>query len=239
MRYAVIFLLLGAGFATIGIRHGGQRWALLWPAASTLLVGAGYAGLGSRVFGKRRNGRYPIWAWVLHAPFLLMTLGIWYLQRWLIRENASDEVAPGIWVGRRPLCREIPPGVKWVVDLTAEFWIARRVCAGREYVCYPTLDAHVTSDAAFLEAVREIAALEGGLYIHCAQGHGRSAAVTAALMIIRGLAADVDEAERIMIAARPKVWLNKPQRDLVRRVTLQLSDASAPLPSRQIKKIPG
>jgi len=174
------------------------------------------------VFGKKRHGGYAIWAWILHGPYMVITLGIWHLLRITVPENAADEVAPGIWVGRRPFESEIAPGVKWVVDLTAEFWVARRVKAGREYVCYPTLDAHVTNEATFAEAVQHVAALEGTLYVHCAQGHGRSAALVAAVMIARGLAADVEEAERRMIEARPGVGLKAVQKALVKKVTPML-----------------
>jgi hypothetical protein len=160
----------------------------------------------------------------VHFWYLLITLFVWYVQRWWIVENAGDRVAPGVWVGRRPLGHEVPGTCRWVVDLTAEFWVARGVCGNGEgcergYVCRPVLDGHVADDRTFVETVREVAGLEGDVYVHCAQGHGRSAAVVAGVMIARGLAQDADEAERKMIESRAKVWLNGPQRALVRRVT--------------------
>src|SRR3569623_1658332 len=63
-----------------------------------------------------------------------------------------------------------------------------------------------------------VAALDGPRYVHCAQGHGRSAALVAAVLIARGLAADVDAAERQMTHARPRVGLKPVQRALVRRL---------------------
>ena len=226
MRYAVTFLILGPAFAVWALYLGGWGYVLLWPAVSATLVGIGYAGAGARVFGKRRDGRFPAWAWVIHAPYLLITWAVWHLQRAAIRESPVDQVAPGLWVGRRPLCHEVPPACRWIVDLTAELWTARGVCGdgngnaeARQYVCHPMLDGHVADDDSFVKTVREIAALEGELYVHCAQGHGRSAALAAALLIARGLAGDADEAERKMIESRARVWLNRRQRALVRRVT--------------------
>ena len=234
MRYAITFLILGAAFGGWAIHLGGWGYLLLWPALSATLVGIGYAGAGARVFGKRRDGRFAAWAWVIHLPYLLITLGVWYLQRWMIPENAVDQVAPGVWVGRRPLSHELPRGCRWVVDLTAELWMARGVCGNgngdgceRKYVCRPVLDGHVADDRTFVETVREVAALEGDVYVHCAQGHGRSAAVAAGLMIARGLADDADEAERMMMQSRAKIWLNGPQRALVRRVTPLLLEVRA------------
>jgi hypothetical protein len=58
----------------------------------------------------------------------------------------------------------------------------------------------------------------GTIYIHCAQGRGRSAALAAALLIARGMAANVDEAEAALSRARPSVRLNSAQRAWVARV---------------------
>jgi hypothetical protein len=233
VRYAVIFILLGVGFVAAAIHLGGWGYLLLWPAVGSLLVGLGYAGVGPRVLGKRSDGTFAAWAWLVHWPYLLITLGVWYVLRWMLPENPGDEVAPGIWVGRRPLCHEIPPGCVCVVDLTAEFWTARGVCGGngktvnRKYLCRPVMDGHVADDRTFVRTVREVAAMDGELYVHCAQGHGRSAALAAGLMIARGLANDVDEAERRMIASRAKVRLKASQRELVRRVTPELREGIA------------
>ena len=168
MRYALIFLCLASCLVIAAIQTGGWGWLLLWPAISVALIAAGYAWFGAGVFGKHRDGRYSWWAIALHWPYLLSTLFVWYFLRWAIAENPADEVAPGIWVARRPLHFEVPPGVRWVVDVTAEFWVASRVRGGRQYVCYPTLDGHVCDDAAFSAIVREVAELEGAILIHCA-----------------------------------------------------------------------
>lgn len=228
MRYAIVFGLLGAGSVTLAVQHGGWAWLLLWPGASALVVGAGYGAMGGCVFGKRRDGGYAWWAWGVHLPFLLITLLVWYVLRWWVKENAADEVGPGLWIGRRPLCHELPESVAWVVDLTAEFWPARGVCPGRGYRCYPTLDGHVTDVQEFLRCVREVAELDGPLFIHCAQGHGRSAALAAAILIARDLAADVEDAEQLMRKSRPKIGMERSQRELVRRITPALRDVAAP-----------
>lgn len=223
MRYAVLFLILAAGLLLAAVNQAGWCWLIAWPACSALVIAGGYAGLGSRVFGKRPTGEHAPWALALHLPYLLMTSIVWHVERIVMPENAADEVAPGLWVGRRPYHHEIPAGVRWVIDLTAEFGVARRVrSGGRDYLCWPTLDGHVCDDRTFVEAARRIAALEGGVYIHCAQGHGRSAALAAAVLILRGLANDLNEAQRMLVAARPKIALKASQRRLLARVMPEL-----------------
>ncbi len=221
MRFALTFLSLGIAFIVLAVQTAGWGWLMIWPGISAAIVGAGYAGIGAQVFGKRSDGRYATWALLTHLPYLLMTLGIWHLLRLALPENPADQIAPGIWVARRPLHFEIPPGVVWIIDVTAEFPVAARVAAGRRYLCYPTLDGHICDDAKFAASVREVANLDGGVLIHCAQGHGRSAALTAAVLIARGLADDVEAAQRLLIAARPKVALKPSQRATVRRFTAQ------------------
>jgi hypothetical protein len=216
MRYAFIFLTLGVCFIALAIQRGGWAWLLLWPGLSCMLVGTGYARLGAGVFGKRPDGCHALWAMMIHLPYLLITLAVWHLLRIALPENAADLIAPGIWVARRPLHFEIDPDVRWIVDVTAEFFVAAGVRAGRDYICYPTLDGHVCDAARFAQIVRDVAALEGGILIHCAQGHGRSAALAAALLIERGLVENLEDAERLLTAARPKARLKASQRVLVR-----------------------
>jgi hypothetical protein len=87
----------------------------------------------------------------------------------------------------------------------------------RRYVCLPTLDGTAPDAAALDELLRHAREETGPIYIHCAQGRGRSAALAAALLIARGAAANVDEAEATLRRARPSVRLNPAQRAWVAR----------------------
>src|SRR5262249_9069783 len=121
------------------------------------------------------------------------------------------EVAPGLWVSRRPRERELPPGTALVVDLCAEFPAQRAVCEGRAYVSIPTLDARAPEPHEIVAAVRAVVAAKGHAVIHCAHGHGRSATVAAAVLVHRGQAT-LDDVEAKLRAQRPRIGLNAHQR---------------------------
>lgn len=200
---------------------GGSAWWLLWPAASFLVVATAYlvpCRIGPRVFGKREDGTRAAWAVVVLLPYFVLSWLAWYASRRLTRSHVYDEVSPGVFLGRRPYCRELPAGVATVIDLTAEFPAARSIADGRRYVCVPTLDRMATPAEAMARLVDAAAEWPGMIYVHCASGHGRSAAVVVALLVARGLARDAAAAEEIVRRARPNVMLSSSQRAAVERV---------------------
>jgi protein-tyrosine phosphatase len=214
----VVFSVFGAYLVIIGILIGGAGWLLLWPGGSLLVVAAAYAGVGPSVFGKRSDGTMAWWAVALLLPYLGLTWVVWHLHRLLSKEDCCNEIAPGIWVGRRAFANELPANVGLVVDLTAEFFEPAGVVSRGSYLCLPTLDASVPRAKSFEELVQKIAAWEGSVYIHCAFGHSRSATVAAAVLITRGLARDAAQAQSLLKKARPRTGLNRVQRKLLTRV---------------------
>jgi protein-tyrosine phosphatase len=218
MKYVLTFGALAAYCFALAAYFGGPAWLLLWPGASSLLLAVAYAGLGPRVYGKRRDGRLSWWALLLLLPYLLLTWAAWHLMRLFSKEDCCNEVAPGLYVGRRALAHELPPGVSLVVDLTAEFPSPRGIAAGRDYLCLPTLDALAPDEGAVRALVAHVAARPGAVYIHCAAGHGRSATAAAAILLARGLASDVRGAEDVLRRARPRIRLLPAQRRLLERL---------------------
>jgi protein-tyrosine phosphatase len=218
MKYVVVFGLFAAYLLALAALLGGWAWLLAWPALSFALFAAAYAGLGAGVFAKRPTGALAWWSLLLMLPVVAVLWSLWHLKRLFDREPCCHEVAPGVWLGRRPLARELPPGVTLVVDLTAEMPPARGVRVGREYVALPTLDAYVPADAPFLALLDRLASHPGPIYLHCAAGHGRSATLAAALLLRRGLASDARQAEAMLRQARRRVGLTPAQRRFLQRL---------------------
>jgi hypothetical protein len=211
MIIALLFLSLSAAFLAWGVKLGGFAWLLLWPGLASGLVGAAYAFNRPAVTGKRADGSLPWPAILLYLPVLLGLWGRWHLLRAAKIEEPWVRVAPGLWLGRRPLAGELPPQAELVVDLTTEWHRAAgvRELPHRGLRC---LDGMPFRDEAGLaRLVEELADEPRGLYVHCAAGHGRSALVVAALMLRRGLADSPRDAEARLKALRPRVHITRAQ----------------------------
>ncbi len=113
---------------------------------------------------------------------------------------------------------EYPEGIESVVDLTSEFPESSRIRQGRNYRAFPILDGSPSTPAALERVVRAIMDLPGDVYIHCAEGHGRTALVATSLLLARGDARSAAEAVALVLERRPLARMNASQRKIVDEV---------------------
>jgi protein-tyrosine phosphatase len=108
------------------------------------------------------------------------------------------------------LGREIPLDIDHVIDLTCEFPRPKTL---REfsYHSFPILDGFVPSSAELQTWVANAAKLPGTIYIHCAEGHGRTGLFAAALLFELGQCASANDALQFVKSKRPLVRLGKRQ----------------------------
>ncbi len=217
LKYLLVLVLVGVAQIALASTSGKMAWLLYWSGLSWIVVGAAYGGLGAGIFGKRANERMALVNICLLLPYLFVTWFLWYMQQLLTKEPPYNEIAPGLWLGRRCLGKELPSGIELIVDMTSEFPEPPDLNSGRSYVCVPTLDASVPSDKAFAELVQTIVASPGPVYVHCALGHGRSVAVMTAVLVAKGNAATIEQAEQSVKQARPRTEINPVQRKLLQR----------------------
>lgn len=201
--------LIAALFVAIALWT--HAWFLLWPAAVLFAVPLVYLARAPRALGKRADGTIAWWGWLAWAPLFGYMRLLHELARSMTDEPVANQVAAGVWVGRRPRAHELPPGVAIVVDLCADLPEAPGVATGRTYLSIPTLDSTAPTPAQIARAVDAMLAAPGPAFIHCAFGHGRSATVAAALLVRRG-DATLDDVEAKMQAIRPRIGLNAVQR---------------------------
>lgn len=223
MALAVFLLSFSLGQIAVALEYGGWTWLLTWPALASLGLSVAYFAHRPGALGKRLSGTIAVWAWPLFLPYFAFAWLLWRTHRIITREDAWNEVAPGLFLGRRAEPRELPD-VPVVVDLTAEFVAPPAIRQLSGYRCLPTLDATAPDDERFLMLVNALASTPR-LFIHCAQGHGRSATLAAALLIRRGLAASPGQAEEQLKKKRPAVALKRVQRALLERLQDRLLSA--------------
>ncbi len=210
MKYGICFLALSGVLLFGALQRGGWYHAMVYPALSFAIVAIGYLGAGPRVFGKYSNGKRMWVASVLLQPYLLFTLATWHLVRMTSREPAVDRIDADLYLSRRLLTREVPETVNSVVDLTCEFTDPTFECSN--YFCFPMLDADCPSAEELHELAKRVLELPKPLLIHCAQGHGRTGLVAAAVLLASGKAATSAEAVALVKAVRPGIELNRVQR---------------------------
>lgn len=219
MRYAIPMLLFAAALCTAAFVYGGLAWLCLWPATSFLVVSCAYFLETPHWLGKRTDGTRSLWISILLLPYLWLTYALWRFDGLTVK-LAHAEVVPGLWIGRRPLPAALPEGVRLVVDLTSEFR-PPRYRDGVTVWCLPMLDGTPGTVAALVEAVRRVA-LEDGVFVHCAQGRGRSGLFVAGILMARGEAENADAAWRRITGVKPDARLNAKQRRMLRAVEAQL-----------------
>jgi len=213
-KYAFSFLLISALLVWLAIRHPWWSPWCVWGAFSFGYVSIAYMWIGPRALFKSREGRHPWWLRVLLAPFMFYTLVVWHVWRWLNPENATDRVGPDLILGRRQVGREFDAEVDYYVDLTSEFQDPPRLRQHPGYRCYPILDAMVPPEDKLAKWAAEVK--DGTVFIHCAQGHGRTGTFALALLLARGEVRTYDEGLAKLQAVRPKLNLNARQEAFMR-----------------------
>ncbi len=224
MKYGFAFTLLAALLAIYAARQGDWFWLLLWPSFSFALVGAAYLGFGTTIFGKQPTGLLSPTRTLMLAPFHVYVILVWHAVRHLSREPAWNRLTESLYIGRRLLSNERAEEFDHIVDLTCEF---NEPAAMREsgYISFPTLDGHTPSREELLRRVSLVADLEGTVYIHCAQGHGRTATLAVAYLLHEKNASSVDDAVDFLLQRRPAAHLNRAQRKLLDDVYGAIEDS--------------
>lgn len=218
MKYGICFTFLAVALLVKAIQGGVGYIALIYPAVTFAIVAIGYFGVGPRIFGKNLNGKRKWLSILMLLPYMLLTLMTWHLMRLVSRESATDQLSPDFILSRRLLSSEMPKSVKSVVDLTCELSEPRNNWQMERYLCFPILDASSPTPSELKALAIEILELPKPVLIHCAQGHGRTGLVAAAVLIVSGRATNATDAISMVQSARPGIELNRSQRSALESI---------------------
>ena len=125
----------------------------------------------------------------LLLPYLLYAWFIWHFLKPIRREASTCKLSEDVLMGRRLLPAEYPLDIASVVDLTCEFFAPKPVRERFEYLCVPVRDAGTPSIETLKSALDRFDRIPRPVYVHCAEGHGRTATSLAAFMLKSGAAA--------------------------------------------------
>ncbi|GIL73686.1 hypothetical protein Vretifemale_3819 [Volvox reticuliferus] len=133
-------------------------------------------------------------------------------QRLMSTEPLYNRVLPGWYIGGWPWSSsELPSDSPSVLDCTCELPRTHR----NRYFCLPVWDTQAPPSA-LIERGVVFALTERAqgksVYIHCAHGHGRSALLLIACLLEAGQVSSWEEGLALLKAVRPRVHLNRRQR---------------------------
>ena len=178
-------------------------------------------------------------------PFLSGNVLVWYIKHCFRKEDIANEVAAGLWVGRYPLAIKsgdkrflelIQKDLVCVVDLTVEFPLKTSFVGTAVYHSCPSLDRLMSTPTALAKLAVNLLALrrsssdgtKQAMYVHCANGHGRSALVAAMVLIMNNECNDFEHAKVVMRENRPGIKWQQHQ-EAVAKCSLLEAQASVKL----------
>jgi hypothetical protein len=216
--YGIFFLALAALCAYYGVLSGAPKWWLLWPGVTCLLLAEGYLGLGGKVLGKRSDGSIRWYMIPVAFPYFIYCWSKWLIMRLFTDEAAFDRILPYLYIGRFAFPRAIPANVRCIVDLAAEFPEPAKSRKERRYIGVPVLDGWIPTKKEFLSLLETLRTVEGPIYLHCAEGHGRSGTIAVGFLILIGEAVDTQEALDKLRGIRPRIRLESCQRQFLKQM---------------------
>lgn len=212
--FSVVFALLAFELVAGARVFGGIAWLALWPALALLIVALAHFVERPGAFGKVGH-RLSFVSSCLLLPYLAVQHAFWHLFRVISREPPFARLEDDILIGRRLLAHEYPRTLASIVDLTCEFSECLPRDTSLRYVNIPLLDGGSLEPAALDSALAPIHSLPRPLYVHCAQGHGRTCMIAVCLLIALRRASSVADSMARVRAVRPRARMNRRQRDSV------------------------
>lgn len=205
--YFIIFVLIRSiGFTLLAI-------PFLYASLVFLLVSiASHPQINLPILlGKNTDGSFPIWSMIMFSPFLLFVRMFSTLRRILSNEEPYSEICEGVYVGGWPSCLDqFPPKNPAIIDCTCEF-PRKSEFSKNGYLCIPTWDTRSPQPSEVESAVKWACRKRSQgvpVFIHCAYGHGRSVAVTCALLVALGVVDNWKDAEKLIQKRRPYIRMN-------------------------------
>jgi hypothetical protein len=209
VSYRHLFTLLGILLIVLGVAEHGWFLVILWLGFDFLILGAAHWRGSHRIFGKRPDGSLRLWSWLVFLPMHIYTTLVWHLIRLFSREPARNAISDQLVIGRRLLAFELEGDYDNFIDLTAEFSEPSAIRRSPSYRSFPILDGGAPTPEALRAAVASLR--PGRTFIHCAQGHGRTALFALAVLLSSETVRGVEDGLEMLRSVRPRIRLSSEQ----------------------------
>ncbi len=191
---------------------------LFWFSLSYPILGLIYFINKPKLFYKSKNsGKLSIISNLAILPYFLIIYSIWFFKYKFSKENKYDFFFENYYIGKKLIYKDLPNDIEIVVDLTAELNEDYSIIQNKKYISFPILDASIPDEVDFYLFIKEVSKLRSNIYIHCAEGHGRTALVAIILYLIRNKKQSVEEAFEFIKGKRRKIKLNKEQESFLNK----------------------
>lgn len=203
------FILAGAAMIKAGIGSMAGL-PLAWFGINYAVVGQGYLFDTVKIFGKSESGQVAMWSKAFFLPYRMFALGIWHLAVACDKQDSINKVDDKLYIGRRLINEKVPKKVEVILDLTSEFEDRAQYKNDPRYRCFPILDGGKPQFYAFDKMLNEIS--DKCVFIHCAQGSGRTGLTALALLSKRNSELKFRKALKAVTKARGGVRVNSVQK---------------------------
>ena len=221
MKYPIIFMIFAmfTGYKAIYIQNLFIKALLVWLSFSLLFLAIVYLFNEPEWLGKKQNGKIKVINLLLYLPCAIISYIVWHLQRIISQENPIDEIVENkIWCGRRILGSEFPNYIDTVIDLTSEFHEPGSIVEKINYISIPLLDG-IQPDNKIIEKLKQLSPslLNKRIFIHCAQGHGRTATVTVFIMKYLNLIDNLETGLKMILELRHRAKVSNEQLRFIKK----------------------
>lgn len=208
MKYFFTFTFIASLSLYYGFNSKEYFWITCWVSLSFYYVGLCYFGMIPGFF--KKNGKIPIVIKLINAPYFILTLVTWHVYKKCMKENSTDDINDSLCIGRRQLPGEFNlEKIDYYLDLTSEFDEPQSYRNSEKYLNFPILDADVPDYKSLNELISKIKGSK--VFIHCAQGHGRTGLVAILFLIANNSVDSVEEGLNLLKSKRPKLDVNSEQ----------------------------
>ena len=208
VKYSIFFTFISIFFLyELSTVNGSARWLLIWPMLSSIVLGSAYLlNRPSWVCGKTGNGGVSISLTLLNLPWLVFAWIMLLVQMLFSNEDEINRIGESnLWISRYPVLMKTDMKFDLVIDLTSEFPGIKR--HGSDYICLPNLDGISLANIDIPKQLNK----GSKILVHCAQGHGRSAAYASRLYASLFAGVSAEDAYHLILRHRPGARVSKDQ----------------------------